>query len=218
MTDHLEELAASRLRRFLAPQARERAGAAERCEFCAEELGERHSHVVNVESRNLVCACRPCYLLFTNSGAAGGRYRAVPERYRVARDLRIDGAQWDELQIPVGMAFFFHNSSLGHTVAFYPSPAGATESLLPLGAWQEIASANPGVDSIEPDVEALLVRRLPDSTIECYFVPIDACYELVGRMRRSWKGFDGGAEGWAEIEQFFATVRERGEPEGRRAG
>jgi hypothetical protein len=40
-------------------------------------------------------------------------------------------------------------------------------------------------------------------------VPIDACYELVGRMRRVWKGFDGGEEAWSEIESFFALVRER---------
>jgi hypothetical protein len=68
---------------------------------------------------------------------------------------------------------------------------------------------------IEPDVEALLARRLANATIECYVVPIDACYELVGRMRRSWKGFDGGAEGWADIEAFFGSVRERAEPYGR---
>jgi hypothetical protein len=214
MSERVAELGAARLRRFLAPAPARRAG--ECCEFCAEELREQHSHVVNVESRTLVCACRSCYLLFTSRGAAGGKYRAVPERYRVARELQVSSAQWDELQIPVGIAFFFYNSVQGNTVAFYPSPAGATESLLPLGAWQEIARANPTLALLEPDVEALLARRLPDATIECYVVPIDACYELVGRMRRSWKGFDGGAEGWADIEGFFASARERAEPYGRR--
>ena len=41
------------------------------------------------------------------------------------------------------MAFFFHNSVLGRIVAQYPSPAGATESLLDLAAWDAIAAANP---------------------------------------------------------------------------
>ncbi|HEY2064503.1 MAG TPA: DUF5947 family protein [Gemmatimonadaceae bacterium] len=214
MNEQAGPLGAERLRRFLTPAPARRSG--EYCEFCAEELPEQHAHVVNVEARALVCACRPCYLLFTNRGAAGGRFRAVPQRYRIARDVLVSNGQWDELQIPVGIAFFFYNSAQANTVAFYPSPAGATESLLPLGAWQEIVHANPALGMIEPDVEALLARRLANATIECYVVPIDACYELVGRMRRSWKGFDGGAEGWADIEAFFGSVRERAEPYGRR--
>jgi Family of unknown function (DUF5947) len=42
---------------------------------------------------------------------------------------------------------------------------------------------------------------------------VDACYELVGRVRRLWKGFSGGDEAWSEIEAFFATVRRRGTAE-----
>jgi hypothetical protein len=38
---------------------------------------------------------------------------------------------------------------------------------------------------------------------------IDACCELVGRVRRHWKGFSGGDEAWSEIETFFATARRR---------
>ena len=36
---------------------------------------------------------------------------------------------------------------------------------------------------MEPDVEALLVRRERDASFECYLVPIDACYELTGIVR-----------------------------------
>jgi hypothetical protein len=205
----------SRLQRFLQPRTRERPG--ERCEFCGETVHEEHSHVVNVETRALMCACRPCYLLFTSRGAAGGKFRAVPERYVAATELRITSAQWDELQIPVGIAFFFHNSALGRAVAFYPSPAGATESLLPLATWSELAETSPLVTSLAPDVEALLARRTRDGVVECYVVPIDACYELVGRMRRSWKGFDGGEEAWMEIDAFFAGVRDRSEGGGARS-
>ncbi len=38
-------------------------------------------------------------------------------------------------------------------------------------------------------------------------MPIDACYELVGRIRRRWRGFEGGEEAWREIEGFFAGLR-----------
>ena len=202
---------ASRLRRFLAPRASARVR--ERCEFCGEPVPDGHSHVANLETRGIACACRPCYLLFTSRGAAGGKLVAIPDRYAVARELGMTSAEWDALQIPVGIAFFFVNSAQGRTVAFYPSPAGATESLLPLDAWDELAGRDPLVASLAPDVEALLARRRRDGVVECYVVPIDACYELVGRMRRVWKGFDGGEEGWAEIDAFFALVRERsGEP------
>ena len=36
-----------------------------------------------------------------------------------------------------------------------------------------------------------------------------ACYELVGQLRRLWKGFDGGAEARQALEEFFAGVRAR---------
>ena len=106
------------------------------------------------------------------------------------------------------MAFFFRNSSLGRMLAFYPSPAGATESLLSLEAWAEVVAANPVMTDLVPDVEALLVRRAGQG-FECFLVPIDACYELVGLVRMHWKGFDGGEEAWDAIDGFFDAVRER---------
>jgi hypothetical protein len=119
--------------------------------------------------------------------------------------MMMTAAQWNALQIPVGVAFFFHNSPLDRTVAFYPGPAGATESELPLEVWGDIAAANPLVRTLQPDVEALLVRK--SDAIETFIVPIDACYELVGRLRRHWKGFDGGDEARSELAEFFDRLR-----------
>ncbi len=178
-----------------------------RCEMCGAEIPADHCHVVNVESRKLLCTCRPCYLLFTHEGAAQGKYRAVGERYLYDPAFGLSAAQWEELQIPVGLAFFFFHSGLGRWVAFYPSPGGATESLLELGAWAEVLRANPAFDPVSPDVEAVLVRRVGEG-FEAYLVPIDACYELVGRVRRSWRGF-GGGEVWAEIDGFLDRLRAR---------
>ncbi len=73
-----------------------------------------------------MCVCRGCYLLFTD-GNAGLRYRAVPDRYVMFPDLALGRREWESLQIPVGLAFFFLNSALDRMVAFYPGPAGATE-------------------------------------------------------------------------------------------
>jgi hypothetical protein len=136
----------------------------------------------------------------------------VPDRV-VAVDAAMAGSPeaWDALQIPVGVAFFFFNSSLQRVAAFYPSPAGATESLLPLDTWTDIVAAHPCLPELAPDVEALLVRRSRDRT-ESFIVPIDACYELVGHLRRHWRGFDGGPEARQQIDRFFARLRERSRP------
>lgn len=183
----------------------------ERCEMCAEPIAEEHQHVVNLESRGLMCSCRACYLLFTDENAQL-RYRAVPERYLSFPDLTLDARAWDELQIPVGLAFLFRNSVLGRMVAFYPSPAGATESELPLEAWDRIVEQSPQLVVLRPDVEALLVRRSDGPGGSCHVVPIDACYELVGRLRMLWRGFDGGSEAREAMEAFFAQVRTRSRP------
>jgi hypothetical protein len=212
----------SGLRRFVGPPPPEergvpvpgavgekpRAAPGEACEMCAEPVGDGHSHVVNLDSRQIMCTCRACWLLFTHQGAAGGRYRAVPDRYLHDPRFGLGEAQWEALQIPVRVAFFFHNSDLGRVVAFYPSPAGATESLLPLEAWAEVVAANPAMTDLVPDVEALLVRRAGEG-FECFLVPIDACYQLVGLVRMHWKGFDGGQEAWDAIDGFFDAVKER---------
>jgi hypothetical protein len=181
----------------------------QRCDMCAVPVSEaEHSHVVNVDTRAILCTCRGCYLLFTQRGAGGGMYRAVPDRYVYEPNLVLGEAMWESAGIPVGMAFFFTNSALDKTVAFYPSPAGATESLLPLDAWSTLLADNPRFADIEPDVEALLVNRT-DTGFACYLVPIDACYELVGLIRLRWRGFDGGSEAKEEIDTFFRQLRER---------
>ncbi len=191
--------------------------AEERCEMCAADIGEQHQHVVDVVGRGLMCTCRPCYLLFTAEGAEL-RYRAVPDRYLSFPGFRLFGGQWDELEIPVGLAFFFTNSVLGRTVAFYPGPAGATESELPLGAWERVVQANPALTTLVPDVEALIVRMPDPHAGEAageavpYLVPIDRCYELVGSLRLAWRGFDGGQEARALLAAFFADLAARSTP------
>ena len=181
--------------------------------MCAEPIADEHQHVVNLESRVLMCTCRGCYLLFTAEQATM-RYRAVPDRYLSFPEFSFGKDGWDDLQIPVGLAFLFQNSVQGRVVAFYPGPAGATESELPLDAWDRIVSGNPDLGHLRPDVEALLLRRSDreHAGFSCYLVPIDACYELVGRLRSLWRGFDGGQEARDAIRDFFAAVEERSRP------
>lgn len=134
----------------------------------------------------------------------------MPQRFIRFPGFQLSPAGWETLQIPVGLAFFFHNSALGRTAAFYPGPAGATESELSLDAFHALLAANPGLLLPEPDVEALLIRVAPRSNrADCFLVPIDTCYELVGRLRRSWHGFDGGGEARLELDRFFEALHQR---------
>ena len=195
---------------------------AERCEMCHEVLGERHGHVVDLEKRSLACTCRACYLLFTHSGAAGGRYRSVPERVSYDPDRPLTGEDWNELQIPVAMAFFFYNSALGRVVAGYPSPGGVTECELDLAAWDRLAAAYPLLGALAPDVEAIFINRTGDGSAspggrppqtppqnETFLIPIDECYALVGELRRLWQGFDGGEEARTALAAFLDGLRQR---------
>ncbi|MER6106117.1 DUF5947 family protein [Streptomyces sp. NPDC001832] len=195
------------LRRFAAPRAPRQ----ERCELCGVPVTEgNHRHLVDTEQRSLACACTPCALLFERPGAAHGRFLSVPDRYLSDHDHRIDDSAWELLQIPVSVAFFFRNTALDRLVALYPSPAGATECELDPSTWQTVLGVSRLSELLKPDVEALLLRRT-DGRAECYLVPIDICYELVGRMRRLWQGFDGGAEARADLQAFFAHVERRAE-------
>ncbi len=173
--------------------------------MCNEMIPDEHEHVVNVEARNLMCTCRGCWMLFTSGG---GRYRAVPDRYAVVDDFTMSRGTWASMQIPVSVAFFFRNSQQDKVNAFYPSPAGATESLLELGAWDDLVAGNPILATLVADVEALLVR-VADDRHDGFVVPIDACYELVGQVRRLWRGFDGGREAKDALDQFFTDVQSR---------
>lgn len=199
------------LRRFLV-EAKAPEPAQEVCELCATPIPGMHPHLVQVADRRMLCTCGPCGFLFSNPGAGGGEYRRVPDRYLTDPGFQLTDAQWDALQIPVGMAFFLHNSARGKLIACYPSPAGATESELGLDAWESGVGAGRLAAELTPDVEALLVRRDKAGTAECLLVPIDACYRLVGLVKLHWRGFDGGAEAWREIDGFFDALRESARP------
>jgi hypothetical protein len=126
--------------------------------------------------------------------------------------MTIASAEWDSLGIPVGLVFFVQNSHLGRVVACYPGPAGATESVLALETWPALTERHAWLRQLAPDVEALLVRRIGDD-YRCCIVPLDACYELVGRIRRAWTGFGGGDIVSREIDRFFAELLRKAEPQ-----
>jgi hypothetical protein len=204
VTSRLQELARSRDRPREAPE--------EQCDLCAEPIAPEHRHLLDLESRRLLCACRACSILFDRSGAGGGHYRLVPDRVRGLETVELDDAAWQSFGIPVDMAFFFHSSAAGRVVAFYPSPLGATESLLDVEALEGVAVFG----ELEPDVEALLVNRTRGRR-EYWIVPVDRCYELVGIVRTHWRGFTGGDELWGALDEFFDRLRKEATWQGSRS-
>jgi hypothetical protein len=195
------------LRRFAGPREADRTR--EKCELCGAGLASEHQHLVELDSRRLACSCDACALLF--GGQTGARYRRVPRRIEFLPDFRLSDLQWESLLIPINLAFFFHSTPAGRVLAVYPSPAGATESLLGLEAWHALVEDNPMLAGLQPDVEALLVNRMGRAR-EYYRVPIDQCYRLVGLIRLHWRGLSGGTEAWEKVGQFFAGLREKSQP------
>lgn len=181
------------------------------CELCNVALCSDHPHLIEETRRKLLCACDACAILF--SERAGTKYKRVPRHVRLLANFQMTDAEWDGLLIPINLAFFFQSGSDSRVSALYPSPAGATESLLPLEAWSTIVQANPALSQLEPDVEALLVNRVGHArgagAAEYYIVPIDACYRLVGLIRLHWRGLSGGTEVWQEIGRFFSELRSK---------
>jgi Family of unknown function (DUF5947) len=185
--------------------AAEREQELERCDLCGEPIPADHRHLLDLSSRELMCACQACRLLFERPAAGGMHYRLVPDRRLELEDFVMDDAAWARLRIPVEMAFFFWSSEAQRVQAYYPGPMGATESLLELGAWDDLVRDNPVLGTLEPDVEALLVNRARGARVHLV-VPIDDCYRLVGLIRTRWRGLSGGEQVWKAIDEFFKEV------------
>ncbi len=177
----------------------------EHCELCNEALPTDHHHLLELSSNKLVCSCQACSVLFSTQR---GKYRLIPRRYLALSDFSMTDEQWDALMIPVNMVYIFRSTVAQRVMAFYPSPAGAMESLLSLESWEALVRNNPILNTLEPDVEALLINRVRNVR-EHYIVPIDACYQFVGLIRVSWRGLSGGEAAWKAIAEFFANIRSR---------
>lgn len=193
--------------------------AVEHCELCSAELDHNHPHLVELASRQIVCACDACAMLFDRLERL--KFKRIPRDIRFLADFDMTDAEWNSLAIPINLAFFYRSSIEGRMAALYPSPAGAVESLLTLEAWNAIVAKNRVLEQLQADVEALLVNRVgrrdAATQAECYLAPIDECYRLVGIIRANWKGLSGGTEVWTEIDRFFADLRRKSEPAGRSA-
>lgn len=189
-------------------RTRERAASVERCGMCAGPVGSHHRHVWDEQDGKLMCACRPCSLLFEREAAGGGRYLLVPTQGR-----RLTGLSADELGVPVGLVFFVKQPD-GRVLGHYPSPLGTTESEIDPAAWGAVEARIPVLAEVKPRVEAFLVWT---GTLrgggQQWVVPVDDCFRLVALIRQNWTGMSGGSSVWREIAGFFDDLgRRHGRP------
>jgi Family of unknown function (DUF5947) len=178
--------------------------AAERCDICNTTLPDDHRHLLHLVERRIMCSCEACWAL--HSGDA--EYRPAGMRTAWLERFDCDEEMWGLFQIPVGLAFFMRSTVNGGVVAFYPSPAGATESELDLDAWDALVERNPVLQDLDPDAEALVVNRLSDPP-QYAIAPIDDCYRLVGLIKTRWEGISGGAALEQAVPEFFAALQAR---------
>jgi hypothetical protein len=177
---------------------------AERCDLCGTTLSEDHRHLLQLTERRIVCSCEPCWAL--HSGDA--EYRPTGMRELWLEAFACDDELWAAFSIPIRLAFFMRSSVTDSVVAFYPSPAGATESELPLEPWGRLVAANPVLEQLDADAEALVVNRLSEPPQHA-ILPIDRCYELVGLIRSRWEGISGGTAIDHTVAEFFERLRAR---------
>jgi hypothetical protein len=187
----------------------------ERCELCGAALAEPHPHLIERATGRLLCSCDPCAVLFSYRDE-GLKFARVPREGRRLADFKIDDADWIALALPIDLAFFLNRSALDRVAAYYPSPAGNTESLLTLDYWNDLVDVNPALARMQPDTEALLVNRTRGRR-DYYIAPIDECYRLTGVIRLHWRGLSGGEAVWQEIERFFEGLEQRSSVEEARA-
>jgi hypothetical protein len=177
---------------------------AERCDLCNTTLPDDHRHMLHLVDRRIVCTCEACWALYSGNA----EYRPTGMRTLWLDGFECDEPTWAAFRIPIGLAFFMRSTVTNSVVAFYPSPAGATESELSLEAWESLVARNPVLEQLDSDAEALVVNRLAKPA-EYAIVPIDQCYALVGLIKSRWEGISGGSAIERAVPEFFAALRAR---------
>lgn len=182
-----------------------RAEAGERCDLCGLGVADGHRHLFDSEREEVLCACRPCALLFARDTPDAGRYRLVPRRR-----VRLGPVATASLGVPVGLAFFVPRTD-GTVLAHYPSPAGATRWEVDTDAWRGVVGACPPLAGVAADVEALLVNTARGRQ-DHWIVPVDDCLRVVAIVRREWRGLSGGSRVWPAIDAFLDGLAEHPRP------
>jgi hypothetical protein len=175
----------------------------EQCDLCGLPIPSRHRHLLHLEERRICCVCATCWAL--RSGDAV--YRPTGNRVLWLDDFNLPDELWASFGVPIGLCFFFNSGTANKIIGLYPSPAGATECELYLDAWEELKKLNPVLDTLQTDIEALIINRLTDPP-QYSVAPVDQAYELVGLIKAKWEGISGGPELKEAVSQYFEGLKQ----------
>lgn len=176
----------------------------EECELCAQHIAAEHEHLLEPDQRRVFCTCRDCASLFVQEQQRqGARYLRVERRAARIHDLDFSESTWNDLGVPVGLAFFTTRNRTGEVVATFPGRAGIIESFVPLRVWSLLEQRFPVLKAILPEVEALLLRHTPRHR-DAFQLSIDHCYELTSVMRSAETPLISPES--APVQAFFARL------------
>ena len=192
------------------------AATGERCEMCSAPVADEHQHVVDVQSRSAdvhLPALLPAVHRPAGRRCATARSPTATCPSPASGSTRRTGTT---CRSPSGWRSCSATARRsGSSRSTRARPARPSPSS-PLDAWERVVAANPGARHRAARRRGAAGPRGEPGDgrgVHCHVVPIDACYELVGRMRATWRGFDGGQEARAALDEFFDEV-ERAQPAG----
>lgn len=195
------------LHRFIAKLETTRS-MAEQCEMCAAPLAGEQRHLLDLAHHTFLSICTACALAFGPRGANAGLYRLIPTRRLALLDFQATDELWAG---PVTMICLLRNSETGSVLAVYLDPSGVRESVFDLDCWKTLRTANPLLESLEPDVEALLLQRVGPAPAS-YIVPIDTCARLIGLLKNRQRNQVSRQEIWRAVGAFFADLQASASP------
>jgi hypothetical protein len=188
-------------------------GDVERCELCASPVAVEHSHLVDLHKRRLVCCCDACVSLFDvpltreSQEISRTRFKRVPTRWKKLGDVVMGRELAAELCLPVGLIFLMCASPSGKAIALFPGPIGVAEADISGDGWARVVERWSALQEMVADVEAIMLVNMHNiDEAGVYLVPIDACFNLAGRLQTSWKGLDGGIDGERALADFVREV------------
>ena len=159
----------------------------ERCDMCVERDPDDHEHVVNLESREPHVHLPGLLPAVQTDGAGGGRYRAVPDRYRSLADFTMPG-RVGRAPDPGERGLLLPQLDARPGGRVLPEPGGRHRVAAAARGLGRIVGGQPGRAARWCPTSRRCWSAARPSRSESFLVPIDACYELVGLLRTSVAG------------------------------
>jgi len=178
------------------------------CEMCAAPLVEKQRHLLDLAHHTLLSICPACARSFGPRGANASLYRLIPTRHLALLDFQAADDSWAG---PVKVICLLRANETGSVLAVYLDPSGVRESIFDLDRWKTLRAANPLLESLEPDVETLLLQRMGPRPL-AYIVPIDTCARLIHLLEDRRGKQEGECEIWQAVGSFFADLQADASP------